>query len=144
MVTSWILNSLGREIADSVEYVDNTQELWTELKDRYDQTNRARLYQIQKEISDLSQGVLDITTYYIRMKKLWEELSNLSTKNQCKCVCTCEAKDNMHKVKHDRRLIQFCMGLNEVYTVIRGNILMMNPLRSMVQTFALQIQEKKQ
>lgn len=50
----------------------------------------------------------------------------------------------MHKVKHDRRLIQFCMGLNEVYTVIRGNILMMNPLRSMVQTFALQIQEKKQ
>lgn len=32
--------------------------------------NRANLYQIQKEIGDLSQGTLDITDYYIKMKKL--------------------------------------------------------------------------
>lgn len=36
------------------------------------------------------------------------------------------------------------MGLNEVYTVVRGNILMMNPLPSMVQAFSLLIQEEKQ
>ncbi|XP_070049458.1 uncharacterized protein [Nicotiana tomentosiformis] len=66
MVTSWILNSLSKEIADSVEY---------------------------KEINDLSQGSLDITGYYTKMKKLWEELSNLSAKNQCTCHCTCGAKE---------------------------------------------------
>lgn len=54
MVTSWILNSLSKEIADSVEYVTNSEELWKELQDRYDQTNGAKLYQIQKEINDLS------------------------------------------------------------------------------------------
>ncbi|XP_075074833.1 uncharacterized protein LOC142162384 [Nicotiana tabacum] len=54
MVTSWILNSLSRDIADSVEYVNNSVELWKELQDRYDQTNGAKLYQIQKEINDLS------------------------------------------------------------------------------------------
>ena len=36
------------------------------------------------------------------------------------------------------------MCLNEVYTVIRGNILMMNPLPSMAQAFALLVQEEKQ
>ena len=36
------------------------------------------------------------------------------------------------------------MGLNEVYTVIRGNILMMNPLPSTAQAFSLLIQEEKQ
>ncbi|KAH0743584.1 hypothetical protein KY290_031577 [Solanum tuberosum] len=36
------------------------------------------------------------------------------------------------------------MGLNEVYTVIRGSILMMNPLPSMAQAFALLVQEEKQ
>ena len=36
------------------------------------------------------------------------------------------------------------MGLNEVYTTIRGNILMMNPMPSVAQAFALLIQEEKQ
>ncbi|KAH0635766.1 hypothetical protein KY289_035681 [Solanum tuberosum] len=46
MVISWILNSLSKEIADSIEYVANSEELWKELQDRYDQTNGAKLYQI--------------------------------------------------------------------------------------------------
>lgn len=58
-----ILNSLTKEIVDSVEYVNNSTELWRKLKDHYDQTNSAKLYQIQKEINDSTQGVLDITTY---------------------------------------------------------------------------------
>ncbi|XP_060182435.1 uncharacterized protein LOC132612115 [Lycium barbarum] len=36
IVTSWILNSLSKEIADSVEYVNDSTELWKELDDRYD------------------------------------------------------------------------------------------------------------
>ena len=144
MVTSWILNSLIKEVSDSVEYVNNSAELWKELEDRYDQTNGAKLYQIQKEINDLTQGVLDITVYYTRMKKLWEELNTLNVKNHCSCVCVCGAKDSIFKAEQDRRLIHFLMGLNEVYTVIRGNILMMNPLPSMGQAFSLLIQEEKQ
>jgi len=107
MVTSWILNSLAKEIADSVEYVNDSVELWKELEDRYDQANGAKLYQLQKEINDLNQGVLDITSYYTKMKKLWEELNNLIAKSQCTCACVCGAKDSTHKAEHDRRLIQF-------------------------------------
>lgn len=32
MVTSWILNSLAKEISDSVEYVNDSVELWRELE----------------------------------------------------------------------------------------------------------------
>ncbi|XP_075091694.1 uncharacterized protein LOC142171882 [Nicotiana tabacum] len=113
MVTSWILNSLSKDIADSVKYAKNDVELWRELEDRYEQTNGARLYQIQKEINDLSQGVLDIT-------------------------------ENMHKAEQDRRLIQFLMGLNGIYTVVRGSILMMNPQPTLAQVFSLLIQDEKQ
>ena len=102
MVTSWILNSLTKEIADSVEYVNNSSELWKELEDRYDQTNGAKLYQIQKKIDDLTQGTLDITVYYTRLKKLWEELNTLNAKSICTCTCTCGAKDSIHKSEQDR------------------------------------------
>ena len=50
------------------------------MEDRYDQTNGAKLYQIQREINELSQGTLDVTAYYTKMKKLWEELSTLHIK----------------------------------------------------------------
>ena len=92
MVISWILNSLSKDIGDSVEYVSDAVELWKELEDRYNQTNGAKLFQIQKDINDLSQGVLDVTVYYTGMKNLWEELSNLSIKNQCSCTCSCGGK----------------------------------------------------
>ena len=61
MVTSWILNSLSKDLADSLQYVNNAKELWDELKDRYDQANGAKLYQIQQELSSLTQGNLDVT-----------------------------------------------------------------------------------
>ncbi|XP_019227337.1 PREDICTED: uncharacterized protein LOC109208659 [Nicotiana attenuata] len=144
MVTSWILNSLAKEISDSAEYVNDSVELWRELEDRYDQTNEAKLYQIQKEINDLVQGSLDTTAYYTQMKRLWEKLNTLSAKSQCICICTCGSKETMHKAEEDRRLIQFLMGLNEVYKIVLGSILMMKPLPSFAQAFSLLIQEEKQ
>ncbi|XP_019223549.1 PREDICTED: uncharacterized protein LOC109205298 [Nicotiana attenuata] len=138
-----VKNKLGF-ISDSVEYASDAVELWKEFEDRYEQTNGARLYQIQKEINDLSQGVLDITSYYTKLKKLWEELNTLSKMTHCNCACTCGAKENMHKAEQDRRLIQFLMGLNEVYTVVRGSILMMNPLPNLAQAFSLLVQDEKQ
>lgn len=50
----------------------------------------------------------------------------------------------MHKAEQDRRLIQFLMGLNEIYTVVRGSILMMSPLPTMAQAFAILAQEERQ
>ncbi|XP_009591635.2 uncharacterized protein [Nicotiana tomentosiformis] len=144
MVTSWILNSLEKETYDSVAYVNDSVELWRELEDRYDQTNGAKFYQIQKEVNDLVQGSLDIIAYYTRMKRLWEELNTVSSKSQCNCVCTCGLKETMHKAEQDRRLVQFFMGLNEVYIIVRGSILMMKPLPSLAQALSHLIQEENQ
>ncbi|KAK4710621.1 hypothetical protein R3W88_005134 [Solanum pinnatisectum] len=131
-------------IADSVEYVNDAAELWRELEDRYDQTNCAKLYQIQKEINDMSKGIFGITGYYTNMKKLWEELSGLNVKTQCNCACTSGVKESVHEGEQGRKLIQFLMGLNEVYTAVRGIILMMNPLPALPQAFSLLVQDERQ
>ncbi|XP_049374646.1 uncharacterized protein LOC125839700 [Solanum verrucosum] len=144
MVTSWILNSLSKDIGDSLQYVNNARELWVELEDRYDQPNGAKLYQLQREINDLSQGNLDVTGYYTQLKRLWEKLSTLDTSCQCTCLCICGGKVKMHKAEQDRRLIQFLMGLNEAFTIVRGSILMMNPLPTMAQAFSILVQEERQ
>ncbi|XP_049365682.1 uncharacterized protein LOC125830537 [Solanum verrucosum] len=144
MVTLWILNSLSPDLRDSLQYVNNAMELWNELEERYDQTNGCKLYQLQKEINDLVQGTLDITGYYTKMKKLWEEMNTLDFHSQCTCVCVCGGKAKIHQAEQDRRLVHFLMGLNEMYTIVRGSILMMPALPSMTQAFAILLQEERQ
>lgn len=48
------------------------------------------------------------------------------------------------KSHQDGRLIQFLMGLNEVYSGVKNNILMMDPLHSVHHAYSLLIQDKKQ
>ncbi|KAH0715981.1 hypothetical protein KY285_008848 [Solanum tuberosum] len=117
MATSWILNSLSLDLHDSLHF---------------------------KRSSDLVQGTLDITGYYTKMKKLWEEMNTVDIISQCNCVCTCGGKTKLVKAEQDRRLIHFQMGLNEMHTVVRGNFFMMNTLPSMAQDFAILSQEEKQ
>ncbi|XP_075098994.1 uncharacterized protein LOC142175887 [Nicotiana tabacum] len=50
MVLLWLLNSLSKEIAESVLYSQSTKDLWSDLKDKFVQANGARLFQLQKEL----------------------------------------------------------------------------------------------
>uniref|UniRef100_A0A0V0H736 Putative ovule protein n=1 Tax=Solanum chacoense TaxID=4108 RepID=A0A0V0H736_SOLCH len=46
MVTSWLLNSFSKEIADSVIYSRTAKDLWTSLEHRFGQSNGAKLYHL--------------------------------------------------------------------------------------------------
>ncbi|KAM3285793.1 hypothetical protein P3S67_024592 [Capsicum chacoense] len=70
MVTFWILNSLSKDIADSVIYSKTVQELWTSLEHRFGQSNGAKLYHLQKELNNLNQGTNSIAGYFTKLKKL--------------------------------------------------------------------------
>lgn len=89
MVISWLLNSLSREIAESVLYSKTAIEIWKELEERFGQSNGPQLYHLQKEISQLLQGSLDLAGYYTKLKKLRDELDSLDACQTCTCDCTC-------------------------------------------------------
>ncbi|KAH0650685.1 hypothetical protein KY284_030597 [Solanum tuberosum] len=144
MVTSWILNSLSKEIAASVLYSKTAESLWTDLEDRFGQSNGARLYHLQKEISDLVQGTSDIAGYFTKLKLLWDELDALHTPVTCACDCSCGGKVKMVNSLQDERLIQFLMGLNDTYGSVRSNILMISPLPNVNLAYSLLIQDEKQ
>jgi hypothetical protein len=77
--------------------------------------------------------VTTVAAYYTRLKKLWDELGSYND-----TVCSCGAD---HK---RRRLMQFLMGLNESYSAIRGQILLMNPLPDVAKAYSSIVQEEKQ
>ncbi|XP_070019623.1 uncharacterized protein [Nicotiana sylvestris] len=144
MVISWILNSLSKDIAESVLYSKTANAIWKELEVRFGQCNGAQLYQLQKELSDLVQGISDIAGYYTKVKNIWDELDTLNSCVHCTCECNCGGKSRALKSFQDGRLIQFLIGLNDAYTAVRSNILMLTPLPSINQAYSLLIQDEKQ
>ncbi|XP_049373859.1 uncharacterized protein LOC125838886 [Solanum verrucosum] len=85
MVTSWILNSLSKKIADNVIYSRTVRELWMSLEHRFGQSNGAKLYHLQKELNKLIQGTSNIAGYFTKLKRLWDELDSLNTNVKCNC-----------------------------------------------------------
>nr|KYP76552.1 Retrovirus-related Pol polyprotein from transposon TNT 1-94 [Cajanus cajan] len=129
MVFSWILNSLTPDIAD----YDTTHEVWEDLQNRFFQSNAPRIFQLEKEISCLTQDHLTVAAYYTKFKKLWDELGSYND-----AVCTCGANNKR------RKLMQFLMGLDESYSVVRGQLLLMIHLLDVSQAYSSIIQEEKQ
>ena len=145
MVLSWLLNSLHKSIRDSVIFCETASELWKELEERYGQSNKARLFQAHKEVCCISQGDLDIAAYFNKAKRLWDEFTAASASPRCTCgKCECEVNARLQNYFQDQKLIQFLMGLNESYTQVRGNILMINPTPTLSQVYSLLIQEERQ
>ena len=145
MVLSWLLNSMHKNIRDSVLFCETAHDMWKELEERYGQSNKARLFQAQKDVCCISQGELDIAAYFNKAKKLWDEFTAASASPSCTCCkCECDINGRLHHYFQDQKLIHFLMGLNETYTQIRGNILMINPSPTLSQVYSLLVQEERQ
>ncbi|XP_022873280.1 uncharacterized protein LOC111392220 [Olea europaea var. sylvestris] len=75
IVISWILNSVSKEISASVIYASIAYEIWNDLKERFQQSNGPRIFQLRKDLINLNQDQNSVSTYFTKLKTLWEELA---------------------------------------------------------------------
>ncbi|XP_070008498.1 uncharacterized protein [Nicotiana sylvestris] len=102
------------------------------------------MYEVQKDLSSVSQGSYDVGGYFNKVKRLCDEMNSLDADSYCVCECNCGGKYKMIRRAENQKLIQFQMGLNELYGNARGNIIMMEPLPDVSKAYSLIIQDKKQ
>ena len=46
MVLSWLINSMSKDLISSVIYLNTAQEVWTNLKNRFSQSNGPRVFEL--------------------------------------------------------------------------------------------------
>ena len=85
MVLSWLLNSICKEIVESLVYARLARDPWLEIEARYGESNGPLIFQIQKEIRNAMLGNRSITTYYTILKRLWDELNVAHPIPPCSC-----------------------------------------------------------
>ncbi|XP_070047491.1 uncharacterized protein [Nicotiana tomentosiformis] len=137
MVKAWITNSLTREIVVSVMCFNTASKVWRDINDRYSQSNGSKYIQIHRKISSTSQETYDITTYFTRMRSLWDELNSSYVEPTCSCGA-------LPKFIEDQHLFQFLGGLNESYSTVKSSILMMSPYPRISKAYSLLQQDESQ
>nr|KYP76196.1 Retrovirus-related Pol polyprotein from transposon TNT 1-94 [Cajanus cajan] len=146
MVLGWLVRSMSAEIAQSIIWRSRASEVWAELKERLSHADLFRISEIQEEIYSLKQGDLSITKYYTSMKTLWDELEILDPIPTCVCnaKCTCNALMNLNRHRNTETTVRFLRGLNEQYSTVRSQIMLMDPLPPINKVYSLVAQQERQ
>lgn len=67
MIKSWIMNSISRDIADTMIYCVSAKRLWHEIEERYGMSNGPQIYQIQRDMNKVQQGSNSMTIYFSKL-----------------------------------------------------------------------------
>ncbi|KAL0342499.1 UNVERIFIED_CONTAM: Retrovirus-related Pol polyprotein from transposon RE2 [Sesamum calycinum] len=106
LVITWILNNISKNIVDAFMYVASARCVWLELEARYGKSNGPMIYNLEREISSISQAMVD--------------------------------KEASHQ------LMQFLIGLNNVYGNVRSQILVMEPRPDVTKAFSMLLNVEKE
>ncbi|XP_074315555.1 uncharacterized protein LOC141651753 [Silene latifolia] len=132
LVKKWIINSMESHIGETVQYAANSRELWSEMVERYGQTNALEIYQLKKDLGQITQDNTALIEYYSKLKHAWEDLDSLDPVPFCSCgaldACTCQLLKRIWDRETTSKLIQLLMGLNSAFEPVRTTVLSMDPL----------------
>ncbi|XP_019239811.1 PREDICTED: uncharacterized protein LOC109219795 [Nicotiana attenuata] len=140
IVLSWLMNSVAPSLISGIAYATNAQKVWLDLQERFDKVNDTRCYNLHKETATLCQGTSSISVYYSKLKDLWDESESIIPTPDCDCAKTREFIVHLRKQK----VYQFLMGLNDSYSQARSQILMMKPLPTVNQAYAMLMSDESQ
>ncbi|XP_061367193.1 uncharacterized protein LOC133310301 [Gastrolobium bilobum] len=100
---------------------------------------------LMDELYRLRQGDSSVSDYYTRIKILWDELEALQPTPTCTCVRPCYSiASDVKNIREKDYSIRFLKGLNDQFSNVRSQIMLMNPLPLVNRVFSLIMQQERQ
>ncbi|XP_057532157.1 uncharacterized protein LOC130810200 [Amaranthus tricolor] len=113
------------------------------LEERFAYSSHTKIYNLEKQLADVDQGNLSVLDFYTKFKVLWDDLNSIDLLPTCTCNnCTYNMTGRFLKQQQNRKLIRFMMKLNEQFSGIRSNVLMMKDLPHLSEAYRLFAQEE--
>ncbi|XP_070007368.1 uncharacterized protein [Nicotiana sylvestris] len=133
-------NKLGIVDGSGIAYATSAQTVWLDLHERFEKVNDTRCYNLHKKTTTLYQGTSSISFYYSKLKDLWDESESVIHTPGCDCAKSKKFIVHLQKQK----IYQFLTGLNDSYSQAISQILMMKPLQTVNQTYAMLMSDESQ
>ncbi|XP_074307074.1 uncharacterized protein LOC141642244 [Silene latifolia] len=77
MIRCWILSSMTPEVKSGFLSAKSAKELWSDIQERYGQSNAPLLFQLKKELRNLGQDTNYVVEYYNKLKRRWDEIEEI-------------------------------------------------------------------
>ncbi|KAL9687541.1 hypothetical protein QQ045_031945 [Rhodiola kirilowii] len=143
-ILPWISNSVSKEIVASLVHSVSSVQAWTELQHIFGGDNSMRIYSISKDINLLMQGEMNVYSYFGKLLQLWGDEDSYEDDVLCELGEKCKSTKCMHDKKQNTRIQKFLMGLNDVHSQIRTQILSTRPKLGLDDAYALVISDESQ
>ncbi|XP_071695232.1 uncharacterized protein [Rutidosis leptorrhynchoides] len=139
-------DDLLKQINGTCSIIRTASEIWKQLEKRFALSNGSRKYKLHKEIYSCEQQGVAVSEFYTKMKCIWEEIDSMSdlprvTGTTPKIV---NFLNVVNRQKEEQHLFQFLNGLDEHFSSLRSQLLMMNPLPSVEIACSMIQQEESQ
>ncbi|KAJ0596006.1 putative RNA-directed DNA polymerase [Helianthus annuus] len=133
VVLTWLLNSISEELFLGQVFSKLASEVWTDLKETYDKVDGSVVYDLYKKINCISQNGCSVAEYYNKLTTMWKQFDAMVQLPSC----SCQAAKNYNDFSTLIKLMQFLMGLDDVYQPVRTQLLTREPFPSVKAAYAL-------
>ncbi|GJX39143.1 ribonuclease H-like domain-containing protein [Tanacetum coccineum] len=138
MVLTWIMNVVSSDVYIGLVYSKNAADVWKELNETYDKVDGSVVYNLLQKIRSVKQGGSTVADYYHRLNSLWREFDAITKLPKCVCPvkCSCAASTELALHQQLIKLMQFLMGLDDCYQLVRTALLTRDPLPGVKDAYA--------
>ncbi|KAJ0484991.1 putative RNA-directed DNA polymerase [Helianthus annuus] len=133
VVLTWLLNSISEELFLGQVFSKLASEVWTDLKESFYRVDGSIVYHLYKKINSVSQNGTTVAEYYNKLTTMWKQFDAMLHLPTCSCQLAKDFNDFSTLIK----LMQFLMGLDDVYQSVRTNLLTRDPLPSVKVAFSV-------
>ncbi|GJS77998.1 putative RNA-directed DNA polymerase, eukaryota, reverse transcriptase zinc-binding domain protein [Tanacetum coccineum] len=133
-----IKHKMGFDVYLGHVFSNNAKSVWIELQEAYDRILGSIMFNLLQKINTFKQGGLPISEYYHKLNSLWREFDIFTKLPDCTCAARTELVDHGKLLK----LMQFLMGLDDIYQHIRSSLLTWEILPEVKDAFVIISREK--
>ncbi|KAJ0441169.1 putative RNA-directed DNA polymerase [Helianthus annuus] len=138
VVLTWLLNSISEDLFLGQVFSKLASEVWTDLKESFYRVDGSVVYDLYKKINSVSQNGMSVAEYYNKLTTMWKQFDAMLHLPTCSCQAAKDFNDFSTLIK----LMQFLMGLDDVYQSVRTNLLTREPLPTVKVAFSVVSREE--
>ncbi|CAF2084711.1 unnamed protein product [Brassica napus] len=143
-VMSWMMSSVSEDLLAHAAFADTARKAWEDLRKIFVPSVGFKINQLRRRILAMRQDGDEVARYFGRMRSAWMELREYDRLPECSCGgCRCEVKKRAEEGREKEECYAFVMGLDEDLGYVRTQIMMMDPLPSLDEAYALVNNEEK-
>lgn len=139
------MTTMEKDIWNSMKYANTSKEIWDDPEERFGKESAPHAYEIKQVLTVVRQDNVVVSAYFMKLRAISDKISSVSPIPRYTCgKCTCDLRKRLLESKEKEWTYEFLMGLDDVYGIIKTQILCSKPMLTPGTTYHLVVQDEQQ